>query len=122
MIRRHLALGSCLALVVGLALPAGAATGEDEEFLVLNGTQTQSARTFTLAGELTRTGADYLRLSPQSRHMKEIIAFHAARLAGGCPDAEVQELYRYMPTGPCDGYWTGAAGLQPPAAGGQGNA
>jgi collagenase-like PrtC family protease len=91
-------------------------TREDEAFLVLNGTQTQSARTFTLAGELADIGAQYFRLSPQSQHMSQIIEFFAARLAGGQgPACEPGRLYQYMPTGPCNGYWNGTAGLQQPA-------
>ncbi len=90
-------------------------TQEDARFLVLNGIQTQSAQTYTLLGrmdEIRDLGADVLRISPQSRHIPEIIRAFAdvleARRDG--TDAET-ELAAYMPAGPCDGYWMGRPGL-----------
>jgi O2-independent ubiquinone biosynthesis protein UbiV len=98
-------------------------TREGEHFLVANGVQTQSARTHCLLGsvaELEAQGIDYLRLSPQSVGMTEIVhAFHAViegREAAGAAEARLLPL---MPAGACDGYWHGRAGMagHPVAAG-----
>lgn len=90
-------------------------TQEDAQFLNLNGIQTQSARTYTLLGELEdarRLGVDLLRISPQSRHTAEIVRAFSDVLDAGRPVAEAEaELVRYMPVGPCDGYWSGRPGL-----------
>src|SRR5512145_1195284 len=63
---------SCLQHPDGLLLK----TRESEEFLVLNGTQTQSARVYNLANELVAMqaqGVDVVRLSPQAQHMPRVI-------------------------------------------------
>ena len=91
------------------------ATREGEGFLVLNGIQTQSARVYNLIGdlpELRALGVDVLRLSPQSRHMADIVAaFDAARRAPE-PDPEaLQQLRPLMPAEPCNGYWHGRSGM-----------
>src|SRR3990167_4814104 len=69
---------SCLDHPDGLMLK----TREREEFLVLNGTQTQSARVYNLVNELDdmrALGVDVLRLSPQAQHTAEVIeVFDAA--------------------------------------------
>jgi len=84
-------------------------TREGEDFLTLNGIQTQSGRVYSLAhrlGELTTV--DVLRLSPQSRHMARVVeAFRA--LLDGDGDA-ASRLDRLMPGQPCDGYWLGGEG------------
>ena len=90
-------------------------TREDEPFLVLNGIQTQSARTHNLISELDdlrQLGVDVLRISPQSRHTEFIIdTFHAClRNDAGSAAAETA-LGNVMPVGPCDGYWHGDAGM-----------
>lgn len=90
-------------------------TREQEGFLVLNGIQTQSARVYNLIGELPELralGVDVLRLSPQSRHMADIVAaFDAARRAPE-PDPEaLQQLRPLMPAEPCNGYWHGRSGM-----------
>ena len=90
-------------------------TRESEAFLVLNGIQTQSARVYNLIGELPELralGVDVLRLSPQSRHMADIVAaFDAARRAPE-PDPEaLQQLRPLMPAEPCNGYWHGRSGM-----------
>lgn len=90
-------------------------TREGEPFLVLNGIQTQSARVYNLIGELPELralGVDVLRLSPQSRHMADIVAaFDAARRAPE-PDPEaLQQLRPLMPAEPCNGYWHGRSGM-----------
>ena len=90
-------------------------TRESEAFLVLNGIQTQSARVYNLINELPELralGVDVLRLSPQSRHMADIVAaFDAARRAPA-PDPEaLQQLRPLMPAEPCNGYWHGRSGM-----------
>jgi collagenase-like PrtC family protease len=90
-------------------------TREDESFLVLNGIQTQSARTQNLVSELDdlkRLQVDVLRISPQSQHTEVIIdTFHRC-LRGGITATEAEsQLARLMPVGPCNGYWFGDAGM-----------
>lgn len=90
-------------------------TREDESFLVLNGIQTQSARTLNLISELDdlrQLGVDVLRISPQSAHTETVIhRFHDC-LQGTCSMAEAAtELDGLMPIGPCNGYWYGDAGM-----------
>ncbi len=92
-------------------------TQEDEPFLVLNGVQTQSARTFTLLDELETLRAlkvEVLRISPQSRHTDQVIAlFDHCRRSGPSTRDPSTALNALMPTGPCSGYWYGDAGLSP---------
>ena len=90
-------------------------TREDESFLVLNGIQTQSARTLNLISELDdlrQLGVDVLRISPQSRHTEIIIdTFHRC-LQGDIAATEAEtQLGKLMPVGPCNGYWYGNAGM-----------
>jgi O2-independent ubiquinone biosynthesis protein UbiV len=90
-------------------------TREDQAFLCLNGIQTQSAQSYNLLPQLQRMadmGIDVLRISPQSQHSCEVID-----IFGRCRDAELSledgtaQLSALMPTGSCDGYWFGDAGL-----------
>lgn len=101
----------CLDYPDGLLL----ATREQQDFLVLNGIQTQSARTCNLIGELedlVRLKVDVLRISPQSQHTEKIIEIFHACLHSDYPlhDAETA-LQALMPTGPCNGYWHATAGM-----------
>jgi collagenase-like PrtC family protease len=106
----------CLDYPDGLLL----STREDEAFLVLNGIQTQSARTLNLLAELddlVQLGVDVLRISPQSRHTEAIIeTFHDALRDPAMAARAAAKLDGYMPVGPCNGYWHGDAGMlvQPP--------
>ena len=83
-------------------------TREGAPFLVLNGTQTQSARVQHLLAEvpeLRALGVDVLRLSPQSQGMTEVIAaFDAARRG-------LTAVEPPMPDAPCNGYWYGQPGM-----------
>ena len=107
----------CIAHPDGLEL----ATRESEAFLVLNGTQTQSARVYSLLQELDEAralGVDMLRLSPQSRHMGEIVAlFDAARNEAVSPGDAHASLRELLPGQACNGYWHGRAGLELAAGG-----
>ena len=104
---------SCLQHPDGLSLR----TRESEGFLVLNGTQTQSARVYNLVGEvaaLRAVGVNLVRLSPQAQHTAEIIAlFHAACQGGAAEAADAAaRMQPLMPDLPCDGYWHGRPGLE----------
>ena len=95
-------------------------TRESEEFLVLNGIQTQSARVHNLLPELSAMrdmGVDVVRISPQSQHTGRIIDMFQEVIQGRL-DADVAnaELLTLMPEKPCNGYWYGKPGLEQIAA------
>ena len=95
-------------------------TRESEEFLVLNGIQTQSARVYNLLPEIAdmqALGVDVLRISPQSEHTERIIALFQAVISGQL-SAEVAnaELQTLMPEKACNGYWYGKPGMETVAA------
>lgn len=91
-------------------------TREDESFLVLNGIQTQSARTHNLVSDLDSfidLEVDVLRISPQSRNTEQVIDIFHQCLGGNIKAREAEsELQKYMPSGECDGYWHGQAGME----------
>ena len=90
-------------------------TREGQAFLAINGIQTQSAQVLSLAhrlDELRTTGVEILRLSPQSRHMGQVVTLFRRLLDGALPpDQAPAPLDRLMPGAPCDGYWLGEAGM-----------
>ncbi|MEA3291520.1 MAG: U32 family peptidase [Pseudomonadota bacterium] len=87
-------------------------TREEQPFLVINGIQTQSARCHNLARFLPEIEAGIVRISPQSRHTARIIGlFDACRGGAMSPEAADQKLDALLPTGSCDGYWLGEAGM-----------
>ena len=86
-------------------------TREGEDFLTINGIQTQSAKVMSLAHRIDALRAarvDVLRLSPQSRQMGRVVEVFRALLDGG---AAPEQLDKLMPGQPCDGYWLGEAGM-----------
>ncbi len=88
-------------------------TRDELEFLVLNGIQTQSALTFNLLNEEPEAGLDVLRVSPQSRDTAFIIDLFDQWRARALDAAAVQARAEpTMPTGSCDGYWHGGAGMK----------
>ena len=96
-------------------------TREGESFLVINGTQTQSARVHSLVYELNdpATGPDIIRISPQSENTERVISLFDQVRAGKLGATETShELEQFAPVGLCDGYWHGAAGMA--ACGGAG--
>ncbi|MDP2788044.1 MAG: U32 family peptidase [Pseudomonadota bacterium] len=101
----------CLDHPDGLVL----ASREGEDFLAINGIQTQSAKVMSLAhrfDELNATGIDILRLSPQWRQMDRVVAIFRALADGDIVPAQAPvQLDRFMPAAPCDGYWLGEAGM-----------
>lgn len=103
---------SCLQHPGGLLLK----TRASEDFLVLNGTQTQSAKVYNLVdtlGDMQALGVDVVRLSPQAEHMAEVVAvFDAARTQTLAPQDALACLQPLMPAQGCNGYWHGRPGLQ----------
>ena len=103
---------SCMEDPDGLMLK----TREGEEFLVLNGIQTQSARVCNLVDQLAamdEIGIDVVRLSPQSIDTQGVIAiFDAARRRAIAPAEALRQLEALMPAPGCNGYWHGRAGLE----------
>lgn len=102
---------SCLAHPDGLMMR----TRESEEFLVLNGTQTQSAKVYNLVdslGSMRALGVDVVRLSPQSQKMAEVIAIFNGVISGAVePTEALARLQPIMPAAGCNGYWHGQPGL-----------
>jgi collagenase-like PrtC family protease len=103
---------SCIAYPDGLMLD----TREGENFLVLNGIQTQSALVYNLITELEMMralGVDLIRISPQSRHTVDIIELFDRVLSGKMAASNALETMRpIMPAEPCNGYWHGKPGLE----------
>ena len=91
-------------------------TREGKPFLVINGTQTQSALVYNLIGELDSmcsTRVDVLRISPQFEHTAEIIRLFHARLAQQISsEVAMQQMNSLMPEVACDGYWHGRPGME----------
>lgn len=91
-------------------------TRESQEFLCLNGIQTQSALTNNLIDELGSMQAhnvDVVRINPQSQHTLQIIDAFSQVLSQEKPAKHFhQALESYAPTGLCDGYWFGEAGMR----------
>lgn len=90
------------------------ATQEDQEFLVLNGIQTQSSLTHQVLEqlpELEALGVDVLRISPQySGTLKIIDIFDSARNFNDLKDL-VKDLLELLPHGACNGYLVEKAGM-----------
>ena len=103
---------SCLSHPDGLLMR----TREDKGFLVLNGTQTQSAHVHNLLPELAdmrALGVDVVRISPQAEHTAEIVSlFRDALLQSGSAATAIQDMRRFMPDSSCNGYWYGRPGLE----------
>ena len=91
-------------------------TQENEEFLVLNGIQTQSARVHNLLPDLSTLqamGVDVVRISPQAQHTLRVMELFQGVIQGRMDAAMAQiELLTLMPDKPCNGYWHGKPGLE----------
>ena len=91
-------------------------TRENQDFLCLNGIQTQSALTCNLMAELPALQAlnvDVLRISPQSHFTANIIqGFHDLLHSDGAIDSITSQAERWAISGSCDGYWHGEAGMR----------
>ncbi|MCW8830121.1 MAG: U32 family peptidase, partial [Gammaproteobacteria bacterium] len=101
----------CLEDADGLLLK----TREEDPFLVLNGIQTQSAKTCNLIAdldEIKKLGVDILRISPQSKATLDIInIIHACLHDNKSTQDAAEEIENLTPTGSCNGYWHGDAGM-----------
>ncbi len=90
-------------------------TREQQDFLVLNGIQTQSALTCNLLPEievLRDLKVDVLRISPQSMHTFEVIdAFNQALASPEAISDLNANMRDHAPSGLCDGYWFGQSGM-----------
>ena len=91
-------------------------TREDESFLILNGIQTQSAKTQNLVKEINdfiELGIDVLRISPQSKNTERIIDVFDRCLRGEINvDEAGKSLQPFIMSGECDGYWHEEAGMK----------
>ena len=89
-------------------------TREDQNFLVLNGIQTQSALTHQVLDqlpELRALGVDVLRISPQYEHTFQIVEiFDDARKGAELPPLG-NALLDLLPLGACNGYLVNQAGM-----------
>lgn len=100
----------CIANPDGLML----STREDEDFLVINGIQIQSAKVHSLIDESYDPvpGVDILRISPQSEHIEQVISvFDQVRRGVLDVDAASDKLERFASAGLCNGYWHEQAGM-----------
>lgn len=88
------------------------ATRDGQDFLRLNGIQTQSSACQSLYAELPQMaamGVDYVRISPQSSGTGELVAAYAEKCRQ--PDATHSFSAAY-PQGLVNGYWHGEAGIK----------
>jgi len=117
---RNLPKDDCRTVCIDFPDGLVVSTQDDNRFLALNGIQTQSALTMNLLPELARLralGVDILRISPQANDTEQVIQLFHRALTGEIDTAEASDqLARLMPTGPCDGYWHGGAGMEQRAA------
>jgi O2-independent ubiquinone biosynthesis protein UbiV len=89
-------------------------TQEDQEFLVLNGIQTQSALTHQVLdqlAELEGLGVDVLRISPQYHDTMRIIELFDMSLNNKELQSVSEELLKLLPLGACNGYLVEEAGM-----------
>ena len=95
-------------------------TREGEEFLTLNGIQTQSSKVYNLIGEVDAMcdlGVDILRISPQSQHTLALLDVFRRRIDGTLDaDAARNGMADLGLAAPCNGFWHGKAGLEQIAA------
>ncbi len=101
----------CLEFPDGLLIK----TREGEEFLTLNGIQTQSSKVYNLIGEvdaLRGLGVDILRVSPQSQHTPALLEVFRARLDGALDVPAARSRMAALEVAPpCNGFWYGKPGL-----------
>ncbi len=90
-------------------------TQDQRQFLVMNGIQTLSAATSNLIDvlpDMAALGVDVVRLSPQSRHMAQVVEAFAAVRDGSLDPAAGQARIVTLAAGEvCNGYWHGEAGM-----------
>ena len=90
-------------------------TREQQDFLVLNGIQTQSALVYNLIDQLDTMralGVEVARISPQANHTVRIVElFDAVRRGAMSAKLAMQSMKELMPDGACNGYWHARPGL-----------
>lgn len=88
---------------------------EEQDFLTINGIQTQSATTACLLDalpEMAAMGVDVLRLSPQSRRMGEVVEVFYEVLDGELSvEAGLESLNKLSGSDLSNGFWYGKAGM-----------
>lgn len=91
-------------------------TREDQQFLVINGIQTMSAKTYNLLRELPQmatAGVDVVRVSPQAEGTADMIDLFRKGLAGELSGADAAAAATAAtPAGVCNGFWHGQPGLE----------
>ncbi|MCO5096433.1 MAG: U32 family peptidase [Rhodocyclaceae bacterium] len=95
-------------------------TREGEEFLTLNGIQTQSSKVYNLIGEVDAMrdmGVEALRISPQSQHTPALLDIFRRRIDGTlATETARNEMAALGLAETCNGFWHGKAGLEQIAA------
>ena len=89
-------------------------TREEQEFLVLNGIQTQSALTHQVLDqipELQALGVDVLRISPQNTGTMQIIKIFDIARNNIELESLTDSLLELLPLGACNGYLVEQAGM-----------
>jgi collagenase-like PrtC family protease len=89
-------------------------TQEEQQFLVLNGIQTQSALTHQVLDQLTELkalGVDVLRISPQYNGTMRIIEIFDIARNNSNIDELSNNLLELLPHGACNGYLLAQAGM-----------
>jgi len=89
-------------------------TQEKQEFLVLNGIQTQSALTHQVLeqiSELVALGVDVLRISPQYRGTLQILNIFNNAIYNNDIENLYEKLLEVIPHGVCNGYLAEKAGM-----------
>ncbi len=88
---------------------------EEQEFLTINGVQTQSATTACLLDalpEMMAMGVDVLRLSPQPHHMGEIVeVFYEVRDGQLSVEEGLESLKTFASGELSNGFWYGQPGM-----------
>ena len=106
----------CLEFPDGLLIK----TREGEEFLTLNGIQTQSSKVYNLISEVDAMrdlGVDILRISPQSQHTAALLDVFRRRIDGTLEAEAARNVMADLGlVEPCNGFWHGKAGLEQIAA------
>jgi collagenase-like PrtC family protease len=91
-------------------------TREHEDFLVINGIQTMSSKTYNLLRELpglATAGVDIVRVSPQAQGTGAVVDLFRKAIAGELPAAEAAKTAAAaLPDGICNGFWHGQPGLE----------
>lgn len=102
----------CIEFPDGLLLK----TREHEDFLVINGIQTMSAKTYNLLRELPgldKAGVNIVRVSPQAQGTGAVVNLFRQAMAGELPAAEAAKTAAAaLPEGICNGFWHGQPGLE----------